>query len=143
MVQENQYENMNNPQEYLTSKLFSNQQCYLIFALKSNTLRGVKNKFRSIYLENSLCPLCERNIDSRQHIALCQVLPNCLSEERVINYSDLTGNINQQHDFISSYKKLLEIRDELLAEAILYIALLRQDSSIKPHLTNSVPTQGF
>ena len=70
-----------------------------------------------MYSEITLCPLCERNMDVQEHITLRQVLHNCLSEEIVINYSHLTGNLNQQYDFISSYEKLLEIRDELLAEA--------------------------
>ena len=78
---------MNNQQEYLTSKLFTNQQCFPIFALKRKTLGGVKNIFQSMYSKNTLCPLCERNIDTQ--------------EERFINYSHLTGNINQQHDFLS------------------------------------------
>ena len=47
-----------------------------------------------------------------------QVLQNCISEkEKNINYYHLKGTITQQYDFISLYEKLLEIRDELLAES--------------------------
>ena len=34
-------------------------------------------------------------------------------------------------------------KDACQVSNILYITLLRQEGSIKPHLTNSVPTQGF
>ena len=56
-VKNNYYKNMDKPQEYLTSKLFSNQQCFLIFAMKSKTLRGVKANFKNLYSDNNLCPL--------------------------------------------------------------------------------------
>ena len=116
-VQNNYYKNMDKPQEYLTSKLFSNQQCFLIFAMKSKTLRGVKANFKNLYSDNTLCPLCERSIDTQEHIAHCQVLKNCIAGENVINYSHLTGTLEQQSSFIASYEKLLEVRDELLLEA--------------------------
>ena len=80
-VQDNFYANLDSPQEYLTSKLFTNQQCFLIFAMKSRTLRGVKNNFRNMYSDNTLCPLCERFIDTQEHIILCQVLQNCIAED--------------------------------------------------------------
>ena len=34
-------------------------------------------------------------------------------------------------------------RGSLMVQTILYLVLLRQDVSIKPHFTNYVPTQGF
>ena len=37
-VRDNVYSDLEKPQEYLTSELFTNQQCSLIFALKSKTL---------------------------------------------------------------------------------------------------------
>ena len=116
-VQNNQYTNMDKPQEYLTSRLFSNQQCFLIFAMKSHTLRGVKANFKNMYSDNTLYPLCERSIDTQQHIAHCQVLKNCITEANVIDYTHLTGTLEQQASFIASYEKLLEARDELLSEA--------------------------
>ena len=108
---------MDKLQEYLTSKLFSNQQCFLIFAMKSKTVRGVQANFKNLYSDNTLCPLCERSIDTQEHITHCQVLTNCIAGENVINFSHLTGTLEQQSSFIASYEKLLEVRDELLSEA--------------------------
>ena len=34
-------------------------------------------------------------------------------------------------------------RGSLMVQTILYLVLLRQEVSIKPHFTNYVPTQGF
>lgn len=73
-VRDNQYTDLQKPQQYLTSKLFTNDQCFLIFALKSKTLRGVKTNTKSLYQENYLCPLCERYPDTQEHIGLCRVL---------------------------------------------------------------------
>ena len=108
---------MDKPQDYLTSKLFSNQQCFLIFAMKSHTLRGVKANFKNMYSDNTLCPLCERSIDTQDHIAHCLVLKNCVREDISIDYTHLTGTLEQQASFIASYEKLLEARDEPLSEA--------------------------
>ena len=70
-----------------------------------------------MYSDNTLCPLCERSIDTQEHIAHCQVLKNCITEANVIDYTHLTGTLEQQASFITSYEKLLEARDELLSEA--------------------------
>ena len=45
------------------------------------------------------------------------MLKNCIAEEKVIDYSHLTGTLEQQSTFIASYEKLLEVRDDLLSEA--------------------------
>ena len=85
--------------------------------MKSRTLRGVKNNFRNMFPDNTLCPLCERNIDTQEHIILCPVLQNCIVEDKDLIYTHLTGTLEQQSEFIASYEKLLEVRDELLSEA--------------------------
>ena len=69
-----------------------------------------------MYSDNTLCPLCERCIDTQEHIILCQVLQNCIAEDNALIYTHLTGTIEQQSHFIASYEKLLEARDELLSE---------------------------
>ena len=48
-VRENKYVNFDYPQQYLTSKLFSNKQCALLFALKNKTIRGIRDNFRNMY----------------------------------------------------------------------------------------------
>ena len=113
-VKENIYLDLEKPQEYITSKLFTNQQCFLIFALKSKTLRGVKNNFKSMNQENTLCPLCERYQDTQEHICQCQVLLDVQPLHSPVDYSGLFGTVHQQKDFIVKYEKYLKLRDELL-----------------------------
>ena len=115
-VRENIYSNLEKPQEYLTSELFSNQQCSLIFALKSKTLRGVKSNFKSMNPDNYLCPLCERYPDTQQHLSQCKILQDILPHIGPIDYSGLSGNVHQQQEFIVKYEKYLVLRDELLSD---------------------------
>ena len=115
-VRDNVYPDLQKPQEYLTSELFTNQQCSLIFALKSKTLRGVKMNFKTMNPENDLCPLCERCQDTQPHISQCQVIQDMLPPHTSVQYSDLFGNIEQQKRFIDIFEKYLNIRDELLED---------------------------
>ena len=73
-VRENKYVNFDKPQQYLTSKLFSNKQCAILFALKSKTIRGIRDNFGNMYSDNDLCPVCERCTDTQNHLIQCKVL---------------------------------------------------------------------
>ena len=113
-VRENIYSSFDRPQEYLTSKTFTNQQSFLIFALKSKTVRNIKENFPNMNSDNSLCPVCERSPDTQQHILDCQVLKNILPMHTDVEYNKLFGTTQEQKEFIIIYEKYLEERDELL-----------------------------
>ena len=115
-VRANVYHHFEKPQDYLTSDIFSNPQCFIILALKSNTLRGVKSNFKSMNPDNYLCPLCERVPDSQQHISQCQILQDILPFPSSIDYTGLRGTVLEQKEFIEKYEKYLVIRDELLID---------------------------
>ena len=115
-VRDNKYVDLEKPQEYLTSKLFTNEQCFLIFALKSKTLRGVKANFKSMNQENYLCPVCERYPDTQEHIGQCQVMQDILPHNSQVKYIDLFGTAEKQKEFIEEYQKLIILRDELLMD---------------------------
>ena len=93
-------------QEYLTSEIFSNQKCSIIFALKSKTLRGVKSNFKSVNPDNYLCPLCQRHPDTQQHVLLsrCKILQDILPYISLIDYSGLFGNLHKQKEFMEKYE---------------------------------------
>ena len=116
-VRENKYCSFIKPQQYLTSKLFSNKQCALMFAIKSKTVRGFKENFRNLYSDNTLCPICERCIDSQNHLILCQVLQDIIPPTNRVQFSDIQGSLEQQKVFIETYEKYLLLRDELLEES--------------------------
>ena len=44
-------------QKYLTSPLFTNKECDVLFAIRSYTLRGIKGNTPSIHKDNMLCLL--------------------------------------------------------------------------------------
>ena len=117
-VIQNTYSDMEHPQSYFTNKNISFRQSSIIFALKSKTLRGIKTNFRKINQPNTLCPLCERQEDTQQHVLFCQVLrdisPNTTS---LPQYEHPNGSPEQQIEFIKAYEKYLVLRDQLLEES--------------------------
>ena len=113
-VKDNNYENLDKPQPYLMSKLFTNQQCSIIFALKSKTIRGIKDNFKLMYSGDILCPICERSRDTQQHVLQCKVLQDILPMKSHIKYDHLNGTILEQKEFVDLYEKYLEIRDEII-----------------------------
>ena len=122
-VRENKYCSFQKPQQYLTSKLFSDKQCALIFALKSKTVRGKKDNFRNMYSDNTLCPICEQSIDSQNHVVQCKVLQDIIPLTNQVNLSDIEESLEQQKGFIQIYEKYLALRDELLEESQLHSSL--------------------
>ena len=55
---------MDKPQGYLVDKSITNTQCSILFALRSKCLRGIRDNFKQLYSQNSMCPVCERSIYS-------------------------------------------------------------------------------
>ena len=139
-VKENVYSNMKHPQTYFTNKNISFRQSSIIFALRSRTLRGIKNNFKKMNLHNTLCPLCERLEDTQQHVLYCKVLQDCLPHTISPQYEHVNGDPNQQAAFIKVYEKYLIRRDQLLEEA-------GEDTSLPglytgPMRPRSAPSQG-
>ena len=69
-----------------------------------------------MYSENTLCPICERSIDSQNHVIQCKVLQDIIPLTNQVNLSDIEGSLEQQKDFIQIYEKYLALRDELLED---------------------------
>ena len=116
-VQNNTYTNMNNPQGYITSKSMTNRQISILFALRSHSLRGIKENFRKMYLETTLCPICERFSDNQYHTLRCQVLLDIRPLEEDVHYDDIYGTTQQQEQLVKVYEIYLGLRDELLDDA--------------------------
>ena len=113
-VEHNQYDNLNHPQVYLTSETITNQQCSILFALRSHSLRGIRENFKKMYLQNTLCPLCERFSDSQLHILQCLVLKDIRPMVENVEYNHIYGTTQQQEQLVKVYEIYLGIRDELL-----------------------------
>ena len=112
-VNQNFYNGLQKPTEYLLNRKISYRQASIMFALRSRTLRGIKNNFKKINSENTLCWVCERSEDTQEHVLCCNVLLNILPQKKPIEYNQINGTEEQQIEFIKTYKRYLELRDEL------------------------------
>ena len=115
-VSQNKYSNMDYPQGYLVHKGITNTQSSILFALRSHSVRGIRENFKQLYSHNTLCPLCERCIDTQSHILQCQVLQDILPLTENIVYSDINGTTQSQICFVRIFEQYLTLRDEILEE---------------------------
>ena len=67
-VKENKYKHFSSLQEYITSKELSDTQISILFSLRSRSIRGIKENFKNMHKDNTLCPICERFSDSQEHL---------------------------------------------------------------------------
>ena len=115
-VKENKYKHFSSPQEYITSKELSNTQISILFSLRSRSIRGIKENFKNMHKDNTLCPICERFSDSQEHLLQCQVLQNIYSIAPEIKYSHIYGTIEQQKSITEAYETYLSMRDDILGD---------------------------
>ena len=70
-----------------------------------------------MYSDNTLCPICERSIDSQNHLIQCKVLQDIIPLPNEVHFRDIEGSIDQQKAFIEVYEQYLALREELLEES--------------------------
>ena len=112
-VRDNHYSDFKNIQPYFKNRNLSNRQTSLMFSLRSKTVRNIKTNFQHMY-SSVLCPLCETQQDTQEHLIVCEVLQNILPLSAHIEYGHINGNPEQQTEFLQVYEKYLKIRDKLL-----------------------------
>ena len=100
---------------YLHSPLFSSENGKLLLALRTRTVRGMKNDFSGMYSDN-LCPLSR---DTLQHVLECSVLKQYHTSQNItdsnIRYTDVfSADIRQQKQATQLFAELLEIRDRIV-----------------------------
>ena len=113
-VKDNLYMNLNKPQEYLLNEEITNEERQIIFALRSRTLRGIRENFPYLqYGGVTLCPLCLTNEDSQEHVLECEKL----GEKNVnVKYSDIRWSVEEQRSAVKEFMKRLLCRDQILKE---------------------------
>ena len=115
-VKENKYKHFSSPQEYITSKELSNTQISILFSLRSRSIRGIKENFKNMHKDNTLCPICERFSDSQEHLIQCQVLQDiCLIGQKII-YNHIYGTIQEQKSIAEVYETYLSMTDNILGD---------------------------
>ena len=112
-VSDNVYKDFKNIQPYFKNKNISNRQISIMFSLRSKTVRNIRTNFPKMY-SSVLCPLCKTYDDTQEHVLLCKVLQHILPLKSHIVYEHIKGTLEQQTEFLKTYEKYLNIRDELL-----------------------------
>ena len=103
---------------YLKSPLFKIDDISLLLALKTRTVRGIRNDFGGLYPDKT-CPLGCGDLDTLQNILTCSVLQKDDTSTdistSVIKYEDIfCGDIVKQKQITEKYRQLLDLRNNLL-----------------------------
>ena len=132
-VNKNTYVNMDKPQGYITDKSITNTQCSILFSLRSHYLRGIRENFKHLYSQNTLCPICERSIDTQSHILDCQVLQDILPLTENVLYTDIYGTTQSQIKLVRVYEQYITLRDEILEATDPQVSLPVLYTGLKRH----------
>ena len=103
--------------KYLHSPLFDRQSVEMLLALRTRTVRTIKNDFRGMFF-NVDCPLGCDHKDTLPNILTCPVLQSHIQSNDVANnkvkYEDIfSPDIVKQKQVTQLYTQLLEIRENL------------------------------
>ena len=105
-------------QNYMKSPLFDNESVTMLFALKTRTVRGIKNDFRGMFNDNQ-CPLGCGKYDTLQNVLVCPVLNSHMKSNNIARtkakYEDIfSEDILKQKEITPLYNQLMYIREELM-----------------------------
>ena len=110
------YDNLEMAQ-YPKSPLFDFQSVQMLLALRTRTVRGIKNDFRSM-IQDVTCPLRCAHIDTIPNILICPAIQQHIHTNQVANgeikYEDIfSTDILKQKQVTALYIKCLEIRESI------------------------------
>ena len=108
-------------QSYLKSKLFSDEECQLLFRLRCKTL-NFKCNMSSQYSDLSCALKCHdtQAFDDQEHLLSCSALENVRYVTNAINkniqYSDMFSIVTKQKNLVVTYAMLLQERNRILED---------------------------
>ena len=94
-------------QEYMKNNNLTNNEVSLLFAMRTRTMRSVKNNFGM----NINCSLGCPTPENQEHWLLCQETTS--NKNTSIKYSDIFGSITEQINIVKRFSQLEEERMEL------------------------------
>ena len=111
-VQLIKFEKFIKPQEYLTHEEFDDDMRSLLFNVRCQTVKGIKDHFHGMY-DSYECVLCGYERDGLDHLIECIQL---MSVPRSLNikYEHIYGTVMQQKEVTRLYCQLLLERERLL-----------------------------
>ena len=102
-------------QPYITSKHVNKKEAVTLVALRSQTVRQVKQNFHNQFVNDKMCPLCNKFEDTQKHCMECEKLSKVRSDfNEHIEYNHINGSVEQQKEVAALYVALLAARDGLL-----------------------------
>ena len=104
-------------QEYIRSGNMNKNVTATLVALRSHTVKQIKDNFHTYYKSNLQCVLCNDALDTQEHCMSCPILLDKVDTPiKVVKYNFIYGTPDQQKEIASYYQKLLEVRNNLLEE---------------------------
>ena len=105
-------------QNYMKSPFFDKEASTMLLALKTRTVRGIKNDFKGMFTDLD-CPLGCGSIDTLQHILTCKVLQGQIRSNSIttnkVQFSDIfCENIVKQKQVTHMHIQLMNIRQKLM-----------------------------
>ena len=111
------HENLKQPQSYLLTNKLNNKQASLLFNMRVQCVRGIKENFHKHYNNNLKCDLCKNENDNQNHLLNCQVIKQHIKwNNKTIKYEHIFGTLEEQINVTILLSALLEVRDWLLEE---------------------------
>ena len=107
------YQHFGQPQQYLKDTRFTNKMRVMLFNLRCNTVRGIKNNFHGMYTNNK-CDLCGYLCYSQIHCMECEVLKKEVTRNSNTKYEHIYGSVVEQIEVTNLFIKLIEARYRLM-----------------------------
>ena len=108
--------------KYLSSPMFSRNERYLLLALRTRTLRGIRSDFPGLY-KDKMCPLGCGDQDTIPNILKCNVIKKLQKSDEMIHgdvqYEDIfSKNIQKQKQVAALYDNFIEIRNRIMNDSL-------------------------
>ena len=98
-------------QPYLLSNNFFPETAHFLFKARTRMLNVMNNFKKSADDDIYLCPLCESDEDSQEHLLKCEIIDNVAN----VKYDDIfSQNINKQKIAVEALQKAMNQRKEIL-----------------------------
>ena len=102
-------------QDYLKSPSFTFNEASTLFALRSKTVKNIKDNIRSFSQDDQLCPVCLKNEDTQEHCLNCPKLMRPNESHLQQQYNNIySNNESKQHEITKHFVNILERRQLLL-----------------------------
>ena len=110
-------------QKYMISPIFSNEEVYQLFALRSRTTNCKENFKQKYKNDDLLCGLCQKEKEDQPHLLRCEVLRRKFKSKQVsrnnVEYDHIfSEDIHKQKEISSMYIQLLKLKTEIEAQQI-------------------------